>query len=337
MKKTIIALLLFTFTLVDCGSYNEPQFGSIPLVSAPNENPYQQDLASRIDAEKEDKIGRSKSKDTPASELTFTPVNESIALPSDSAGFVVTKNSVAEESKGNKVDIIFYIDGYTSKEYKKCLNRFGENIFKTGFLHHLDAKADWQFSFSTFSGNKANYEYLEHSTFVFKVKDGGKARWVEQTVLKKGEHDRFTYDQVVYHSITPLFNGSRYRVGPDISVTRVADVAYDAPRYRSEKHRKDPLSGLDYLLSKEDRVRLDSNVIVFVVSGDDFAYSDEELENFRKKHSTVMFHSITPETDAGETVQLNKLVTASGGQWTSLCDDSSAGSALSGFVLDSIK
>ena len=323
MGKIALALS-FLFVFTNCGMVEEARFASVDE----GKELFQRGLQSRIAEERVEKIGRkSVKKDAINLEASATVTN----------------------SKNNKVDIVFYIDGNVrsvqkgfsfsslfslSRSFKKCLVDFGEDVHKSGFLHHIDSKTDWQFSFSTFSKKKTRNHYLEWSTLFFS--DRKNTTWTRKRILRKGDRDRFTYDTVFYHSITPLYN-SRYNVGSDAHVTVPRrDLVYDAPEYRSNKHRKDPLAGLGYLLSHDGNVRLDSNIVVFIIAYVDFPYNETELEEFKKRHPNVTFNVLTPSKRHQKVPGLIHLAESSGGNWFALCEKDNIGPVLAQSILDSL-
>ena len=312
MKILLLSLLsLFLFT--SCDIDEETRFGS-------------------ISEEKEESVIRQPSK------VAKKEVRKKSAYPST---VDLKVNAVLKQpQKTDKVDIVFYIDGFArsgkARGFKRCLTEFGESIYRSGFLYHINKTLDWQFSFTSFSKQAVERENLEWSKMFFTRRKEGTSTWETQNVLKKGENERFVYDHVVYHSLTPLSH-NRYRLGFDQhETTRLSDVVYDAPK-GSWKGRKDPLVGLDYFLSHKGNVRLDSKVIVFIIAHSDFPYSRNELKRFSDKHQGITFYALTAPEKKYRVPVLTQLAETSGGDWKSLCEESNIGSQITQSVLNSVK
>ena len=312
--KTLLLSFLSLFLFISCDIEEEVLFGSI------SEEEVQEEEVQQYSGTQE----RSKQKSTYANSVTLK-VDAVLEKP----------------NKTDKVDIVFYIDGHVrsgrAKGFKRCLVEFGESVYRSGFLYQIDKTLDWQASFSSFSAKEAKRGRLERSATFFKKNIKHTLSWSRQDVLKKGENDRFVYDHVMYHSLTPLQNG-RYRLGADRKsyFSPRKDLVYDAPR-GSWKGKKDPLAGLDYFLTNKDNVRLDAKVIVFIIAHSDFPYSNGDLKWFADKHKGVTFYSLTAPGRKHYVASLNRLAKISGGGWKSLCENSGIGSQITQAVLNSVK
>ena len=203
-------------------------------------------------------------------------------------------NVIKEESKDKKLDLLFYMDRRDTacirrlREYSLAKGDLGNFYSGKGFLGHFQ-DFNWQVSFSYYTEYEARLMPLEfHNGITHNISKDFMSNKKAYVLSREDGHPTKKRNRLFYTTLEPTqFLGDTEKRGS-------SDFTPDSNRY--DVHN--PLSGLDYILSKKPAgsFRKGAKAVVLFF-GDRFPYySPEVWKHFYTKHKKVSIIALSPRT-----------------------------------------